>query len=487
MAGAFQTRTEYYTNNLYLFKKLISGIFLYDPELFLYTSYPLMPPQNTTVLTIAEYLNNTTSYSNYTGFTYGVSDPSIMNNSYFTNVLSQMTIMNVYYPAFNITFNNITIQSYFVAFQNSSNNEAQLIVTYPAGYNKLIPDTSADSDNWYTRAVSTTGDYAFYFSYSNNRTILTISQELEDSNQNTIGVVGLDLDMENIHYNLFYDVYAYSNSSYSMALVDQYGSILNFPTILNLSPGQQQNYFYNICGLSNDTYNIMVSNTIIGTSGAYSAQLPGAQFSIDAIRLNISTDVDPYYLIGFFQEGDSQLLDTASDIVGSNALGWFMVYAAIGIVALFIIMMFVALVKSTTFLEPLTIISRYAIESGDQSVFKAKKDDKEKDKFTKEISKLEDGSDEVGELVKYFRRLIKGLNALKRDKSEQEEEDILNDHEEHIEYPRNFLKSSRMPWRDQLKQLIPKAMQQSDDKNKNMDTVMSMFKGRNNILNKPSL
>jgi len=309
---------------------------------------------------------------------------------------------------------------------------------------------------------------------------------LEDSNQNTIGVVGLDLDMENIHYNLFYDVYAYSNSSYSMALVDQYGSILNFPTILNLSPGQQQNYFYNICGLSNDTYNIMVSNTIIGTSGAYSAQLPGAQFSIDAIRLNISTD-DPYYLIGFFQEGDSQLLDTASDIVGSNALGWFMFYAAIGIVALFIIMMFVALVKSTTFLEPLTIISRYAIESGDQSVFKAKKDDKEKDKFTKEISKLEDGSDEVGELVKYFRRLIKGLNALKRDKSEQEEEDILNDHEEHIEYPKNFLKSSRMPWKDQLKQLIPKAMQQSDDKNKNMDNVMSMLKGKNNILNKPSL
>jgi hypothetical protein len=489
---ALTTRAEYYGDNLYLFKKLINGLLLQDPNLFLYAQYPLLP-QNITPPSLTEYLTNAANYPNYTGFTYIVNNTNVLseNGGYLMNLMNQMTIMNVYYPAFNITLNNITIQSYFVAFQGMTSPEPQLILTYPAGYNKYLPFLANDS--WYSRAVETTGTVAFYFDYNptENKTILTISQILQDANGNTIGVVGLDLDMQNLHLNFFANIYIFSNASYNMAFVDQYGTILNFPTILNLSPGKANNYFYNICGLSNESYNLMISNTIIGTSGAYSStskDITGqGNLIFDAIRLPFPTE-DPYFLVGFYQNGESDLLDAASEIIGST-LGWFMLYSALVSVALFILMMVVALAKSTTFLEPLTIISKYAIESSDQSVLRAKKDEKEKDKFTKEISKLEDGSDEVGELVKYFRRLISGLNALKKDVNIEEHEAETPDTEESTNYPRNFLKNSRMPWREQLKLLMPKAtaQQQLDEKNKSMNSVMNMLRVKNNLLNKSSL
>ena len=106
-------------------------------------------------------------------------------------------------------------------------------------------------------------------------------------------------------------------------------------------------------------------------------------------------------MFGIYDIDDAQSITLPSGMIG-DSLFYFMLYTAIGMAAMFLIMLFFAIKKAQTFLEPLTAISQYAIEKDQKSIKemkqfdkdkykdKDKEKEKEKEKDAKLLNKLKD-------------------------------------------------------------------------------------------------
>ena len=106
-------------------------------------------------------------------------------------------------------------------------------------------------------------------------------------------------------------------------------------------------------------------------------------------------------MIGIYNKADAQSITLPSGMA-RDSLFQFMLYVAIGMAAIFLIMLFFAIKKAQTFLEPLTAISQYAIEKDQKSIKEMKQFDKHKDK---EKDKDKDKEKEKEKEVKLLHKL----------------------------------------------------------------------------------
>ena len=142
--------------------------------------------------------------------------------------------------------------------------------------------------------MNSQSNYSLYFNFSTelNTTLLTLSQKIQNSNGQIIGVTGLDLNMKDLQDNILSPIYVISNKTYVMVLVDQNGIILNFPLGLNLSQGMNSNYSIKDLGNMGELYESMIGNTVNGTSGTSSFTLNQNIMEVDTISLNFLTNVN---------------------------------------------------------------------------------------------------------------------------------------------------------------------------------------------------